>query len=139
MKCFLPALLTLCATAALTAAWAGPFDAPSPLPYHAPQFDKIKDSDYAPAFALGIKQQEAEMDAIAGNAAAPTSVTRTNALPSRLPASDAMTKPTSSPPWAVLDGPCQHGVRAQLKAAWASPVRQADAIGVVQTQHPAVS
>ena len=72
MKCFLPALLTLCATAALTAAWAGPFDAPSPLPYHAPQFDKIKDSDYAPAFALGIKQQEAEIDAIAGNAAAPT-------------------------------------------------------------------
>jgi len=70
MKCFLQAasILTLCATAAL----AGPFDAPSPLPYHAPQFDKIKDGDYAPAFALGIKQQEAEMGAIADNAAAPT-------------------------------------------------------------------
>ena len=51
---------------------AGPFDAPSPLPYHAPQFDKIKDSDYAPAFAQGIKEQQAEIDAIAGNSAAPT-------------------------------------------------------------------
>jgi len=51
---------------------AGPFDAPSPLPYHAPQFDKIKDSDYAPAFAQGIKEQQAEIDAIAGNTAAPT-------------------------------------------------------------------
>jgi peptidyl-dipeptidase Dcp len=70
MKSFLLAgtFLALCAGAAS----AGPFDAPSPLPYHAPQFDKIKDSDYAPAFALGIKQQEAEMAAIAGNGAAPT-------------------------------------------------------------------
>ena len=48
------------------------FAAPSPLPYHAPQFDKIKDSDYAPAFAQGIKEQQAEIDAIAGNSAAPT-------------------------------------------------------------------
>jgi peptidyl-dipeptidase Dcp len=64
--------LGLCTAAALTTAWAGPFDLPSPLPYHAPEFDKIKDSDYAPGFALGIKQQEAEIAAIAGNAAAPT-------------------------------------------------------------------
>ncbi len=48
------------------------FDAPSPLPFHAPQFDKIKDSDYAPAFAQGMKEQRAEIDAIANNQAAPT-------------------------------------------------------------------
>ena len=51
---------------------ANPFAVPSPLPYHAPQFDKIKDSDYAPGFAAGIKEQQAEIDAIAGNKAAPT-------------------------------------------------------------------
>jgi peptidyl-dipeptidase Dcp len=62
-------LLTLSVPAAFA---ANPFAAPSPLPYHAPEFDKIKDGDYAPAFAQGIKQQQAEIDAIAGNAAAPT-------------------------------------------------------------------
>ena len=30
------------------AAYSGPFAAPSPLPLHYPQFDKIADSDYAP-------------------------------------------------------------------------------------------
>ncbi len=35
-------------------------------------FDKIKDSDYAPAFDEGMKQQQAEMDAIAADKAAPT-------------------------------------------------------------------
>jgi peptidyl-dipeptidase Dcp len=63
------ALLTLSVPAAFA---ANPFAAPSPLPYHAPQFDKIKDSDYAPAFAQGIKEQQAEIDAIAGSTAAPT-------------------------------------------------------------------
>jgi peptidyl-dipeptidase Dcp len=54
------------------AVFARPFDAPSPLPYHAPQFDKIRDGDYAPAFAQGIQQQQAEIDAISGDGAAPT-------------------------------------------------------------------
>ena len=63
------ACLMLCTSAALA---ANPFAAPSPLPFHAPQFDKIKDADYAPAFAQGIKEQQAEIDAIAGNPAAPT-------------------------------------------------------------------
>ena len=48
------------------------FAAPSPLPYQAPQFDKIKDSDYAPAFTEGMKQQRAEIDAIANAKDAPT-------------------------------------------------------------------
>jgi len=56
----------------VTAAPVSIFAAPSPLPYHAPQFDKIKDSDYAPAFAEGMKQQRAEIDAIANAKDAPT-------------------------------------------------------------------
>ena len=62
-------ILTLSAPAALA---ANPFADPSPLPYHAPQFDKIKDSDYAPAFAQGIKEQNTEIAAIAGSSAAPS-------------------------------------------------------------------
>ncbi len=60
-------ILALSAPAAL----AGPFDAPSPLPYHAPQFDKIKDSDYAPGFAAGMKEQNAEIAAIANESTPP--------------------------------------------------------------------
>ena len=48
------------------------FAAPSPLPYHAPQFDKIRDSDYVPAFIEGMKRQRAEIDAIANAKDAPT-------------------------------------------------------------------
>jgi peptidyl-dipeptidase Dcp len=51
---------------------ANPFAAPSPLPLHAPQFDKIKDTDYRPAFDEGIRQQLAEIDLIANNPAPPT-------------------------------------------------------------------
>src|SRR5690606_16332113 len=46
---------------------AGPFAAPSPLPLHYPQFDKIKDSDFAPAFDRGMAEQLAEVRAIADN------------------------------------------------------------------------
>ena len=51
---------------------SNPFAQPSTLPLQAPQFDKIKDSDYAPAFAEGMRQQLAEIDAIANNTAPPT-------------------------------------------------------------------
>jgi peptidyl-dipeptidase Dcp len=53
-------------------AFAGPFDAPSSLPYQAPRFDIIKDKDYQPAFEQGMRKQLAEMDAIAANKAEPT-------------------------------------------------------------------
>ncbi len=49
-----------------------PFYAPSSLPFHAPPFDKIKDSDYQPAIEAGMAQQKKEMEAIANNPAAPT-------------------------------------------------------------------
>ncbi len=51
---------------------ANPFYAPSALPFHAPPFDKIKDSDYQPALEAGMAQQLEEMRAIAENPAAPT-------------------------------------------------------------------
>ena len=59
-------------TVAAPAPAAGPFDAPSNLPYQAPRFDIIKDADYQPAFERGMRQQLAEMEAIAGNKAEPT-------------------------------------------------------------------
>ena len=51
---------------------ANPFFAASTLPFQAPPFDKIKDEDYEPAIEAGMAQQLAEMEAIAGNPAAPT-------------------------------------------------------------------
>jgi peptidyl-dipeptidase Dcp len=62
----------MAAPAPAYAAGAGPFDAPSTLPYQAPRFDIIKDSDYQPAFEAGMRQQLAEIAAIAGDKAAPT-------------------------------------------------------------------
>ena len=49
-----------------------PFYAPSPLPFQAPLFDKIKDSDYQPAIEAGMAQQREEVRMIADNPAAPT-------------------------------------------------------------------
>ena len=42
-----------------------PFFTASNLPFQAPQFDKIKDSDFKPAFEEGMKQQLGEIDHIA--------------------------------------------------------------------------
>ncbi len=49
-----------------------PFFKESSLPYHAPLFDKIKDSDYQPAIEEGMKQELADIERIANNPAAPT-------------------------------------------------------------------
>src|ERR1700722_6360067 len=49
-----------------------PFYAPSTLPFHAPPFDKIKDSDYQPAIEAGMAEQRKEMRSIADNPAPPT-------------------------------------------------------------------
>ena len=44
----------------------------SPLPYGAPQFDKIQTSDYMPAFQEAFRQGKQEIDAIVANPDAPT-------------------------------------------------------------------
>lgn len=49
-----------------------PFLADSPLPLHYPQFDKIKDSDFAPAFDRGMADELKEIAAIADNPDKPT-------------------------------------------------------------------
>ena len=54
------------------AADANPFMSRSPFQYQTPPFDRIHDSDYGPAIEEGMKQQIAEIDAIANNPEAPT-------------------------------------------------------------------
>lgn len=50
----------------------GIFAERSTLPFHAPDFSKIKDSDFLPAIEQGIAIKLAEMEAIAGDPALPT-------------------------------------------------------------------
>ncbi|HYX05313.1 MAG TPA: peptidyl-dipeptidase Dcp [Bacteroidales bacterium] len=49
-----------------------PLMQPSKLPFQAPDFTKIEDKDFAPAFAEGIKRQQEEIDQIANNQEKPT-------------------------------------------------------------------
>lgn len=49
-----------------------PFFADSPLPLHYPQFDKIQDAHFGPAFDAGMAEQLREIQAIADNPAKPT-------------------------------------------------------------------
>ena len=51
---------------------SNPFAKESPLPYLAPEFDKIKDTDFQPALEAGMREQMKEMEAIASDAAEPT-------------------------------------------------------------------
>jgi peptidyl-dipeptidase Dcp len=46
---------------------SNPFARASTLPFNYPVFDQIKNEDYAPAFAEGMRQQAAEIEAIANN------------------------------------------------------------------------
>jgi peptidyl-dipeptidase Dcp len=70
------ASVALCGTGAPIALAAlpasNPFAEVSSLPFQAPPFDRIKDSDYQPALEEGMKQQIAEIAAIANNPAAAT-------------------------------------------------------------------
>ncbi|MDE3244863.1 MAG: hypothetical protein KGN80_02160, partial [Acidobacteriota bacterium] len=49
-----------------------PFFVPSTLPFHAPPFNTIQESDYRPAIEEGMRQHAAEIERIANNQAAPT-------------------------------------------------------------------
>jgi peptidyl-dipeptidase Dcp len=51
---------------------SNPFFAPSPLPFQAPDFSRIRDTDYQPAFEEGMKQELAAAQTIANQAAPPT-------------------------------------------------------------------
>ena len=60
------------AAAAQSPAPAGPFAMASTLPFQAPRFDIIKDSDYQPGFEQAMALHMAEIRKIADNPAAPT-------------------------------------------------------------------
>ena len=77
MKLIIALSLAVC-TAAF--AQSGPFDKPSTLPFQAPPFDQIKDSDYQPALEEGMKQELAEVEKIANNTAPPTFTNTIEAL-----------------------------------------------------------
>jgi peptidyl-dipeptidase Dcp len=51
---------------------SNPFAAQSALPFQAPPFDRIKDSDYQPAMEAGMKEQIGEVEAIANQSAPAT-------------------------------------------------------------------
>jgi peptidyl-dipeptidase Dcp len=51
---------------------ANPFALPSNLPFQAPPFDIIRDTDYQPAFEQGMAEQRVEMERIANDPAPPT-------------------------------------------------------------------
>jgi peptidyl-dipeptidase Dcp len=71
LYCALIALAMLLPLAAL-ADEPNPFFEKSSLPFEAPPFDRIKDSDYQPAIEEGMKRELAEIQAIANNPEAPT-------------------------------------------------------------------
>ena len=49
-----------------------PFMKKSSLQYQAPEFDKIKDEHFKPAFDYGLKQNISEIEKIANNTETPT-------------------------------------------------------------------
>lgn len=51
---------------------SNPFFETSKLPFQAPDFARIKNTDYKPAIEEGMKQQQAEINKIANNSDAPT-------------------------------------------------------------------
>ena len=66
--------ILICAAAALFSSckMENPLLTESPLPYGAPQFDKIKNEHYLPAIKQSIAEGKAEIDAIVANPDAPT-------------------------------------------------------------------
>ena len=69
--CF-AASVVLAAPAVAAIDAGNPFAQASPLPFQYPQFDKIRNEHYGPAFEEGMREQAAEIEAIANNVQAPT-------------------------------------------------------------------
>ena len=67
-----PPATTAASAQSSTAMTNNPFFAASTLPFQAPPFDKIKDSDYQGAIEEGMRQHLLEIDTIANNPAPPT-------------------------------------------------------------------
>ncbi len=67
MKTYLHAALAAALILTASCKMENPLLTESPLPYGAPQFDKIKTEHYMPAFKEGIARAKAEIDAIVAN------------------------------------------------------------------------
>src|SRR5436853_7940440 len=67
-----PAVTTSTRVSAPAAVGANPFFVESTVPYHAPRFDLIRNEHYQTALEEGMRQQLAEIDAIAKQTAPPT-------------------------------------------------------------------
>lgn len=82
MKNRLITLITLAmlSTIGATAGNPNPFFEKYTTPYGVPPFDKITEVDYLPAFEAGIKQQDAEIEAIANNPSEPTFLNTISAM-----------------------------------------------------------
>ena len=65
-------LLMLLSGAPVLAAPGDIFARPSPLPFEAPDFGKIKDGDFEPGLEEGMRRQRAEVAEIAANPASPS-------------------------------------------------------------------
>ncbi|MFB3812613.1 MAG: M3 family metallopeptidase [Terriglobales bacterium] len=73
LLCTVPALGQASGTAVAQRLSAdNPFARPSTLPYQLPHFDRIKDSDFRPAFDAGMAEQRREIEAIDRDPATPT-------------------------------------------------------------------
>ena len=68
MKSTVAALSLLCL---MSCNMENPLLTESPYPYGAPQFDKIRNEHYVPAFKSAIEEAKAEIDAIVANPDAP--------------------------------------------------------------------
>ena len=68
------------ATSMEEAVRANPFAAPSPLPYQAPPFDRIKNANFGPAIEAGMLQQLGEVTRITADQSAPTFANTIEAL-----------------------------------------------------------
>src|SRR5437868_6050163 len=75
-----PALPAQTPSAPSLVAAPNPFFNESTLPFQAPPFDKIKDSDYQPALEEGMNRQLVEVEAIANNNEPPTFANTIEAL-----------------------------------------------------------
>ena len=71
-KIVIASILGLTAALAVSCKMENPFLSESPLPYGAPQFDKIKLEHYLPAFEAGIAEGNANIEKIVADTSAPT-------------------------------------------------------------------
>ncbi|MDQ2702660.1 MAG: M3 family metallopeptidase [Pseudomonadota bacterium] len=93
---------------------SNPFFSESPLPLHYPQFDRIKDSDFAPAFDRGMAEELAQVAAIADN---PAPATFDNTIVAMEKTGDILDRATGV--FYNLVGADTNDAREQLRAEYA--------------------